>query len=218
MTVLFDHNSNWGHFILYGKRMFFKEKTTIYKQGTYGDGFYYIEKGLVKVTTKTTNGNDLLINIAIPSQLIGVQAMDQQVHFSTAEAIKDSVLYFFSYQTVTELIYKNHHIRSLLLQTVIHKMHTLTPKIYLDSLSSEQQIAHILLNVYLEFKQFEIPLTQADITKCTGLTRITVYKVLKEWKEKGYIEPLKKFILIKNPSALQKYIGGYSSQVEVKNR
>ena len=172
-----------------------------------GDGFYYIQKGLIKVTTTTSIGKERLLNIAIPGQLLGVQAMDRQPHFTTATAVNDSILYFFSCDHFQKLIKDQPSILNIFIKTVIHKMHILADKINLDTLIPEQQLAVILLNICYEFKSYEVHLTQQDLTKCTGLTRITLYKILKQWKEEEILEIHKKKFLIKKPDELKKLLG-----------
>jgi len=207
LAILFDSDINWESCLQFGTRQFFKEKTTIYQQGTMGDGFYYIHKGLVKVTTTTPIGKERLLNIAIPRQLLGVQAMDRQPHFTTATAVNESILYYFSCEHFQTLIKAQPSILNMFIKTVIHKMHILADKIYLDTLTPEQQLSAILLNICYEFKKYEIPLTQQDLTKCTGLTRITLYKILKQWKEEEIIEMNGKKFLIKKPGELKKLLG-----------
>ncbi|PFP25689.1 transcriptional regulator [Bacillus sp. AFS073361] len=207
MAILFDSDINWDSCLQFGTRQFFKEKASIYQQGMMGDGFYYIQKGLIKVTTTTSIGKERLLNIAIPGQLLGVQAMDRQPHFTTATAVNDSILYFFSCEHFQKLIKDQPSILNIFIKTVIHKMHILADKIYLDSLTPDQQLAVILLNICYEFKNYEAPLTQQDLTKCTGLTRITLYKILKQWKEEEILEIHKKKFLIKKPDELKKLLG-----------
>lgn len=207
MAILFDSEINWENCLQFGTRQFFKEKACIYRQGTTGDGFYYIQKGLIKVTSTTTIGKERLLNIAIPGQLLGVQAMDRKPHFTTATAVNDSILYYFSCDNFQKLITFQPSILNMLIETVIHKMHILADKIYLDTLTPEQQLAVILLNICYEFKNYEVPLTQQDLTKCTGLTRITIYKILKQWKEEDFIDIQGKKFIIKKTDELKKLIG-----------
>lgn len=207
MAILFDSEINWDSCLQFGTRQFFKEKASIYQQGTMGDGFYYIQKGLIKVTTTTPLGKERLLNIAIPGQLLGVQAMDQKPHFTTATAVNDSILYYFSCEHFQNLIKAQPSILNMFIKTVIHKMHILADKIYLDTLSPEQQLSVILLNICYEFKNYEVPLTQQDLSKCTGLTRITLYKILKQWKAEEIIEMHGKKFLIKKPDALKNLLG-----------
>jgi CRP-like cAMP-binding protein len=207
VAILFDSDINWESCLNFGTRQFFKEKACIYQQGTTGDGFYYIQQGLIKVTTTTAIGKERLLNIGIPGQLLGVQAMDRQPHFTTATAVNDSILYFFSCEDFQKLIKLQPSILNMFIKTVIHKMHILADKIYLDTLLPEQQLSVILLNICYEFKNFEVPLTQQDLTKCTGLTRITIYKILKQWKEEEIIEIQGRKFLIKKPEELQNLLG-----------
>jgi CRP-like cAMP-binding protein len=207
VAILFDSDINWESCLHFGTRQFFKEKVHIYQQGTTGEGFYYIQQGLIKVTTTTAMGKERLLNIAIPGQLLGVQAMDRQPHFTTATAVNDSILYFFSCDHFQNLIKNQPSILNMLIKTVIHKMHILADKIYLDTLLPEQQLAAILMNICYEFKNFEVPLTQQDLTKCTGLTRITIYKILKQWKEEKIVEIHGKKVFIRKPEELKNLLG-----------
>ncbi|WP_158736056.1 Crp/Fnr family transcriptional regulator [Alteribacillus sp. YIM 98480] len=210
MTVLVSNSGklNEKEFVTYGKRTFIKKNTVIYQQGEVGDSIYYVEKGLVKVTTKTANGDDLLLKISLPGQFLGVQTMDQLVHYTTSQTINDSVLYLFNYDTVKELLLAHPELSRLFLKVVINELNILTEKICLSKLPSEQKIAKLLLNIYHEFNQFDIRLTRNELAKCTGVTRITIYKIMKEWEENSYIETLGRSIVIRNPSALQFYADG----------
>jgi CRP-like cAMP-binding protein len=91
----FEVGEQWQHVLKYGNRQYFKKKTIIYYQGTPGDGFYYVHSGLVKIVASTSAGKERMLNIVVPGQLIGVQAIDRQTHFTTAVTAKDSVLYHF---------------------------------------------------------------------------------------------------------------------------
>lgn len=89
MVSPFETDVKWESFLKYGTRQFCKGKTIIYKQGTMGEGFYYLHKGLVKIISTTAKGNDRLLNIVVPGQIMGVQSMDRHTHFTTAVAVKN---------------------------------------------------------------------------------------------------------------------------------
>ncbi|MED3933036.1 Crp/Fnr family transcriptional regulator [Priestia megaterium] len=206
MAILFNHENNFKNYLMYGKRQYMKQKNVVYEQGDIGEGFYYLESGLIKVHTSTPLGKERVLNIVLPGQLLGVQSMDQQAHFTTATTVKDSVLYYFSYDDFKTLITHHPPILNLITKSIIQKMHILAEQINLHTLTTEQQIAAVLLNIYHDFKNYEIPLTQKDLATCTGLTRITVYKTLKKWKEKKLIDSKNKRFLIKNPDLLKNYL------------
>ncbi|RXT13473.1 Crp/Fnr family transcriptional regulator [Ammoniphilus sp. CFH 90114] len=203
MATVFETVYNWEPYLKFGTRQFIKKKTEIYSQGSIGDGFYYLHKGLVRIVTSTAKGKERILNIVVPGQLLGVQSMDNRAHFTTAITVKDSVLYYFPCDPFKDLIKEHPALRNVFTQTVIHKMKILLDGINLNSLSSEQQIAVLLLNICDDFKNYEVPLSQQDLANCTGLTRITVYKILKDWKDHKIIQVQNRSFVINRPDLLR---------------
>lgn len=206
MVTVYERLFNWDTYLKYGTREFFKRKECIYSQGTCGEGFYFLHKGLVRIVSVNAKGNERMLNIVIPNQLLGVQSLDQKQHFTTAIAVKDSVVYHFSCDQFKELIKIHPELFKLFSHSVIHKMKILLDRINLNTLTSEQKIALLLLNIGIEFKNYEVPISQQDISSCTGMTRITVYKTLKQWKEHGIIEVINRKYYIKNPDFLRNLV------------
>ncbi|MGG1676067.1 Crp/Fnr family transcriptional regulator [Neobacillus sp. NRS-1170] len=206
MATLYEHVFDWDSYLQFGTRQFFKRKEAIYSQGTCGDGFYFLKKGLVRIVSVNASGKERILNIVIPNQLLGVQSLDQRQHFTTAIAVKDSVVYHFPCETFKTLLKEHPKLVPLFSRTVIHKMKILLDRINLDTLTSEQKIALLLHNICYEFKNYEIAISQQDIAGCTGLTRITVYKVLKQWQEDGIIEIMKRKYYIKKPDFLRNLV------------
>lgn len=206
MATLYEHVFDWDSYLTFGTRQFVKRNQAIYSQGTCGDGFYYLEKGLVRIVSMNATGKERILNIVIPNQLLGVQSLDQRQHFTTAIAVKDSVVYHFSCDTFKALLKEHPKLVPLFSRTVIHKMKILLDRINLDTLTSEQKIALLLHNICYEFKNYEVPISQQDIASCTGLTRITVYKVLKQWQEDGIIAIMNRTYYVKKPDFLRNLV------------
>ena len=207
MVTVYEDVFNWEAYLKYGTRQFFKKKEYIYQQGNYGEGFYYLHKGLVRIVTETATGKENMLNIVIPNQLLGVQSLDQNMHFTTAIAVKDSVVYHFSADEFRKLMIDHPELFKLFSKSVIHKMKILLDRINLNALTSEQKLAVLLHNICDEFKNYEIPICQQDLACCTGLTRITVYKVLKQWQEAGIVDIEKRKYYIKKPDSLRNLVG-----------
>lgn len=203
MVTPFETDVKWESFLEFGTRQFFKGKTVIYEQGTMGEGFYYLHKGLVKIVSSTVKGNPRLLNIVVPGQIMGVQSMDRQIHFTSAIAVKNTVAYHFNCEQFQEMLKVRPELLSLFTQTVSQKMRTLLFAINMKTLTSEEQIATLLLNICEEYKVYEVPLSQQELAECAGLTRITVYKILKQWKEDGIVEYKNRNFMIKKPELLR---------------
>jgi CRP-like cAMP-binding protein len=207
MATVYEEIFHWEGYLKYGTRQFFRKKECIYQQGNLGEGFYYLHKGLVRIVTVTAAGKENMLNIVIPNQLLGVQSLDQNTHFTTAIAVKNSVVYHFSADEFRKLMIAHPELFKLFSKSVIHKMKILLDRINMNALTSEQKLAALLHNICDEFKNYEIPISQQDLACCTGLTRITVYKVLKQWQESGIIEVDKRKYYIKKPDFLRNLVG-----------
>ncbi|MBP1965010.1 Crp/Fnr family transcriptional regulator [Paenibacillus aceris] len=203
MVIPFELIDQWQQVLKYGNRQFFKKKSVIYRQGAAGDGFYFLHSGIVKIVASTSTGKERMLNIVVPGQLVGVHTIDRQTHFTTAITAKDSVLYHFSSERFKDLMTEQPELVHLVAQTIIQKMRVLLFAINMKTLSTEGQIALILLNLFDDFKNYEIPLSQQELANCTGLTRITVYKILRQWKEAGIIEMKERAFMIKRPDLLK---------------
>lgn len=198
-------DNRWDPYFKYGERIFLKRNAIIYHQGTAGNGFYYLHEGLIKIVTSTTKGGERILDIEGPGQVFGEQALDEKPYFSTAIAVKDSVLYSFSCERFNELIISDPELLSLFMSSTIHKIRILAEEIMLKTITSEQQIAFTLLKMSHACKNYEIYLTQQELANYTGLTRITVYKVLKKWKEDELIDVVNRMFIIKQPETLKQY-------------
>lgn len=170
----------------YRKRLFYKENSIIYEEGSFGEYFYYIKEGLVKIVTTTAKGNEKILNIVYPGHFIGMQAFNQE-YLTTAISIKDSVLYRFCFDQMEELILSNPKIVNIFTKSIRYNTDILLRNLYLDTMDAKQRLSYLILLYIHDFENDRIALTISDFTKYTGLTRIRVYQILKEWEMKGVI-------------------------------
>ncbi|WP_156934313.1 Crp/Fnr family transcriptional regulator [Paenibacillus zanthoxyli] len=201
-----DISSPWEMYLNYGTRRFYKGQTMIFRQGEMGEGFYYLHRGLVKIMTSTAKGNDRILNIMLPGKIAGINVLDRTPHIATAITVNDSVLYYFSVEQMVELMNRHPDSVSLITQTAVRHMRVLTQEIVMDSLTAEQRIAYVLLKICHEFREYQILMTQDNVVNCTGLTRITVYKILKKWVQNGMVDIKQRKVIIQRPDLLKKLL------------
>jgi CRP-like cAMP-binding protein len=172
----------------YGTRHFYKKNTIIYQEHYHGNYFYLINKGLVKVITTTSKGGERILNIGYPGQFIGIQAFNNNKHITTAITIKDSILYWFDFNEISQLISNEPGFLDIITDSISHNTSILTKSLYIDSMKAKQRLCFLILMYINDFENDRIALTINDFTKYTGLTRVRVYQVLKEWDEKKIIK------------------------------
>ena len=193
-------------FLKYGKRLYKKRKPPIFNQGQAGEGNNYLHQGLVKIVTFSSNGNERILDIPKPGQFIGEQVMDHRFYFSSAYTIEDSVIYYFPLQKMQQIINHSPEVNLLIINSMIHKIRLLASNIVLSSFSAEQRIAAALLDIYNGNQSKPILITQQDLANYVGLTRITVYKILKDMKQDKIIDIKNRTIFIERPDMLEKFM------------
>jgi CRP-like cAMP-binding protein len=199
--------TDWEKYLQYGKRLFFRRKSVIYQQGATGSGFYYLDKGMVKIVTVTAHHSQRILDIVGNGRVFGEQVMDQRPFFSSAVAIEDSIVYHFDCKRFKELLATAPELLQLFINSTINKISILATEINLKTLSSEQKIAYSLQKIIHSAKNNIVPVSQQDLAQFTGLTRITVYKILKKWQEENIIEIKKRTLIVKQPCKLEKMAG-----------
>lgn len=206
MEILFKQIQSsvnkWDPYLKYGKRIFLRRKSIIYYQGKKGSGFYYVEKGLIKIVTSTVDGEDKILDVSGSGQVFGEQAIDEQPYFTTAVALEDSVVYYISSEKFKELIQQFPDLLNLFVNSVIQKVNLLSEELISKMFTSEQHIAYRLLKLCYVSGKNKFMFTQQELANYTGLTRITVYKTLRKWKEEDLVDVVNRTILIKKPQDL----------------
>ena len=182
--------------------MFIKAKTIIFRQGELGQGFYYINKGIIKVYSINTVTNERILDISGPGILIGEHTIDHLPYYSTAMSHEDSILYYFTKEDYEDLSQHYPEITLLFAKSLINKKKILLNNINASRASAEYQIARSLKYLMESYQSAEINLTQQELSHYVGLTRITVYKVLKEWLSEGVISIKNRKMFILDPNGL----------------
>lgn len=196
-------------YLSYAERRFKRRKTILYTQGEMGEGFYFIHDGLVKISTTDYKNNTRILDITPSGSLIGEQVLNRMPYFSTATLLKDSILYYFSLKKYEELVRDHPVSKNLIANSIIDKVKLLLSDINVKGMQTEGQVAFCLLKLIDIYSNVEINLTQQDLSDYTGLTRITIYKILKTWEEKGLLLIQNRKIYIQNPEKLKQLAGSY---------
>lgn len=201
--MLSNEKSVWAPYLQYGVRQFYRPKSTVYYENEDGvDGFYFLKKGMIKISTSIFDGRERIIDIVSNEHPFGEQAADGDLYFSTATALEDSIVYFFPTDTIESLMKEDNQLRMLVFTNLTEKLKTLANNVLFNTLPSEQLLARTILVLQDKFMNENIPFTQQELCRYTSLNRVTVYKVLKEWDER-IITMKKRNITIKNTRALE---------------
>ncbi len=179
-----DSENGWDAYLSYGERQFFQRKSTIYCENEEGmKGFYYLKKGMVKISTITHAGEERIIDLVCNGTPFGEQAVDGTYYFSTASAIEDSIIYHFLYDDIKMVMATDEAFRLLIYTSLMDKLRTLSNNVVSYSLPAEKILARTILRLKSKFVSKYIPFTQLELSRYTNINRITVYNTFKKWDD-----------------------------------
>jgi len=193
----------WNRFLEHGQRIFKKRDSVIYHQGEMLDGVYWVEKGLVKIKTCSNQGDVKSINMIGSGNFFGEFALISAPSITTAITFEDTVFYYFPVQEIKSLFKDFDESITIILNSLLHKMAKMTETSFIST--AEQQIAYTLLELSEHYPDRRIVIKQKELSEQTGLTRMTLNKVLKKWIHSGIIETENKIITIVNERALDEF-------------
>ena len=179
-----DSEKSWDPYLQYGQRQFYRQKEVVYREKEDGaEGFYYLQKGLIKISTTVHTGESRIIDIINGETPFGEQTADGTIYFSTASVIEDSIVYYFQYKKIALMMQEDPRFSRLFYQSLAEKLETLSNNILFHTLPSEKVLARTLLLLSDKFGTEVIPFTQTDLSCYTNLSRVTVYNVFKKWND-----------------------------------
>jgi len=187
----------------------FKKKEIIAKQGAFATHIMYIKSGLVKLYLEAEPGHkDVIINFFSAGEVIGLPSLFGKSTFDfSISAIEDSVLCLIDITIVSNLTRSNPDFAALL----IHKMNENTLYAYrqLYDIANRQMngrvagaLLHLAKNVYKK-RKFVLTLSRKDLAEFTGMSNMSVIRVLNDLRNDGIITDNDGVIEIVNMEALE---------------
>ncbi len=185
---------------------------TLFGEGQACRGIYILCKGRVKLSTSSNQGQTLILKIAQPGEVLGLNtAVTGLLHEVTAETGQPSQLNFVKREDFLRFL-KEHNEASM--QAAIHLSRECQQAYqHLRSFimhSAPQRIARLILDWSHEdggvatATGIKVALTHEEIGQIIGMSRETVTRTLADFRKQGIAKLHGSTLLIQNPPALQK--------------
>lgn len=177
----------------------YQKNEIILRQGDPSHELYIVKKGKVRVYKTSPNGDETIINIFTPTEIIGEFAvMDNEPRSATAKAINQCTLLAITRDQFLQHLHTTPTLAMELCRLVINKARWTTK--YAETLA-QYSIADRLLHLILHFNQMfgqeieaqkhyelNLGLNQTDLAALVGARRGWVNQILNEWRERSLIE------------------------------
>lgn len=183
----------------------------LFMQGDPADHAYVLTDGRAKLCQITPDGQQVILKLAAPWEMIGGLAIVQgDVYPVCCMAAEDSRALAWSTATLNVLLerypamainaarWMSHHVREtqqLFTQLATERV--------------EQRVARTLLRLVAQMGHKEadgvhldFPITRQDLAEMSGTTLFTVSRILSQWEKQGLIDAGRGRVTVKNPHGL----------------
>lgn len=163
----------------------------LFETGTKFTSLYAVRSGAIKAYHIDENGDEQAIGFFLPGEILGLDAIDTQIHVSSAKALETSAVCEIPYSQIEELSHYIHNLQS-------HMYRLLSREIRLDQelqmllgkKTAEERIGAFLLNLSMRYEQrrlsstrFRLPMARTDIGNYLGLAVETVSRVFTRFQK-----------------------------------
>lgn len=176
-----------------------KKGETLFDSGAVGDGCYWLEQGVMKVSITSHNGEERILAILGPGSIVGELAMIDGLPRSAAvQALRDSKLTFVSRTVFQECLSDHPEIYRHLVTTLVARLRQSDDEVAAASfLSPKARVARSLLR-FAEYLGEPTPnkgqviirqkMRQNDLAALADVARESVSRILSDWKKRKIVE------------------------------
>lgn len=174
---------------------YYKKKDTIFLEGTYPRGVYFIQKGKVKIYQKNDQGKELISALHKAGDFFGfLSLLKEEQYIHSAAVLEDSEICMIPKEDFFSLIYRNADVArkfiELLSDNLLENEQQLMKLAYN---SVRKRVAEALVKLSDTYKketdhQFSMNVSREDLANLVGTAKETVIRTLSDFKEDKYIE------------------------------
>lgn len=183
----------------------------LYHEGNRINGFYCIQKGIIKIYKTGIDGKEQIIRFAKKGDIIGFRSvLSKELACTTAEVIEEAATCYISGSTLIDLIKNNGDFSMELMQLTCRELGEANA--YITDIAQKtvrERLAEVLVQLHNEFgidenRVLQISLTREELANIVGTATESVIRLLSEYKQDELIELNGRKIKILNLPALRK--------------
>lgn len=187
----------------------FRKGETIAKQGSVVSHILFLKSGLAKIYKEIDDESNLILNIFPEGNLIGLPTLygDRILGYSVA-AIEDSTICAIDKGIFEKLIEENGNFAAEVINSINHcTQHNFDKIVSLTQKQLPGKMADALIflkdSVY-KSESFQMSLSRKDLAEFTGMSVMSVVRVLQDFKKDGIINEKDGFFTINDYDQLKK--------------
>lgn len=184
----------------------FKRGQTIFNEGAFPSGIFFIKSGKVKKFKTLNNGKEQIIYLCSEGEMIGYAAvLGDEKYNDSAATLTESSIGFISKDKLVRLLDRHQELSKLLVKKLAHEFGVMVNFIATFTKKSvRERVALTLLILNENFRQnknsngeIEIDLTREDFANIVGIAVETLVRILKDFMQEGLIDKKGRKIIAK---------------------
>jgi CRP-like cAMP-binding protein len=196
----------------------YKKGQTIFVEGTYPAGIFYVKKGKIKKYKTDRDGKEQIFYVCNPGELLGYPALlSEEPYSDSASALEDSVVALIPKDDFLRVLSCSSILSNKLLKNLSHEFGVLVNGIATFAHRSVRERLALALLVLKEKyrikgeenKPVEINLSREDLSNLVGTAVETVVRLLHDFKEEGLVSTNGRKIRILDAKRLVKVANFY---------
>ncbi|WP_347986817.1 helix-turn-helix domain-containing protein [Methylomonas sp. AM2-LC] len=185
----------------------------IYHEGDNFKGLLAIKSGSAKLVANDQHGNEHILNILLPGELLGFDGLAEEKHSCAAIALETTSFCVLPAESMNELFQNVPSLTREIFRHTGEKMTEDKNQLILSKRPAEERLAYFLISLSERLKrrgfsasEFKLSLTRQEIGNHLGLALETVSRLLKKFQDEQLILVQNRFITITDQSALKKLL------------
>ena len=182
----------------------------LYRDGDLFRGLLAIKSGTAKLIADDHQGNEHILNILLPGELLGFDGLYSDQHNCSAVALETLSFCELPAKNLEKLCLQVPSLMRELFRHTGSKINNDRNMIIINTRPAEERLAAFLISLSDRFSkrgfsssEFTLTLTRQEIGNHLGLAIETISRLLKQFKNSGLITVNKKQIKIKNIGSLR---------------
>lgn len=203
--------NNLDNFLKLGQWRNLQKGHILFHQGESAEKIYILTQGKIKLTQLNPDGNQIVLRILGPKQLIAIIAVLENTPYpATAQVIEKGLVFSLKQNDLLKLMKQESIVGINVMKILIHRIQELQDRFReLATQKVEVRLAQALLRLTKQIGkkssegiQIDLRLSRQDLAEITGSTLFTVSRLLTQWEKNGWIKSDQKKITVCKPDKL----------------
>jgi CRP/FNR family transcriptional regulator, cyclic AMP receptor protein len=184
----------------------------IFQRGDNGSSMVVVLRGRIRISSVSSDGKEVTLNVINPGEITGELALlDGKPRSADGTAIEDTLLLVVERRNFVPFLAQNQDLTLRLLSVLCERVRRTSmalEEIALFDLPG--RLARVLLKLADDYgrltpdgTRIDLKLSQRDLSNLVAASRESVNKLLRTWRDSGFVELEQGFIILRRPAELR---------------